>query len=70
MQVLTDQIPGDVGTNLKLNITPAGAARTPAFVAQGVIVRILEDRRGFSFRFDPLSPETQKAITSYIHSAS
>jgi hypothetical protein len=36
------------------------------FVAEGVIVRVLEDGRGFSFRFEGLSRESQEAIERYI----
>jgi len=70
MQVLTSQIPGKVGDRLKLNITPghrAGAklrhdSPLKPFVGEGVIVRILEDSRGFSFRFERLAPEARLAI--------
>lgn len=69
MQVLTDQIPGPAGTRIRMNVTPPndgqGIAVAP-FVAEGVIVRVLEDGRGFSFRFDQLSSEAKKAIESYV----
>jgi len=71
MQVLTDRIPGKVGTRIKMNISPssqeAGRPIEP-FVAEGVVVRILEDGRGFSFRFQRLSDGAKKAIESYIES--
>lgn len=80
MQVLTDRIPGPVGTHLKLNVSPAaGAAAKKAgakktarvtiepFVAEGEVVRILEDGRGYSFRFKKLSEKSRKAIEKYIH---
>lgn len=69
MQVLTDQIPGPVGTRVKLNVSPAaegGAKMLAPFVAEGVIVRWLEDGRGFSFRFEKLAEDARKAIESYV----
>lgn len=65
MQVLTDKIPGEVGVRIKLNITPTGG-RIPAFVTEGVIVRILEDGRGFSFRFVKLPDAAQALIQDYV----
>lgn len=69
MQVLTDSVPGAVGAKIRLNVSTSGGAALSPFVAHGVIVRFLEDRRGFSFRFDKLSPEAQSAIENYINSA-
>ena len=72
MQVLTDHIPGKVGTHLKLNVSPPfGAAGTEKkkiepFVAEGTIVRILEDGRGFSFRFSRLSVGAVESIERYV----
>ncbi len=74
MQVLTDRIPGELGEKIKLNVSPngPGAAKSTdadefkGFVAEGEIVRILEDGRGFSFRFTKLSPEAKKAIDDYL----
>lgn len=75
MQVLTDKVPGEPGTKLKLNVSPASSADADpkkvskavnAFVAEGEIVRVLEDGRGFSFRFTKISVEAKKAIKSYI----
>lgn len=74
MQVLTSGIPGKVGDRIRLNITPghrAGAkirkdSPLKPFVAEGVIVRLLEDSRGFSFRFEKLSPEARVAIEEYV----
>jgi len=72
MQVLMDQLPGPVGTRVKLNVSPAGTA--PAgqsiepFVAEGVVVRILEDRRGFSFRFEKLNDNAKRSIERYLES--
>jgi len=66
MQVLTDQIPGTVGTSIRLNVTPPQDTGLKPFVAEGVIVRVLEDHRGFSFRFTQISNEAKQAIESYI----
>lgn len=64
MQVLMDHVPGEVGTLLKLNINASG--QIPAFACEGEIVRVLEDGRGFSFRFIALPDPAKKAIQSYI----
>lgn len=71
MQVLTDRIPGVAGTRIKMNVSPAGKAEKgektiEPFVAEGVIVRILEDGRGFSFRFDRLPESSRRIIEDYI----
>jgi hypothetical protein len=72
MQVLTDQIPGVSGTRIRLNVSPVNPSRSKAssaiepFVAEGVIVRILEDGRGFSFRFEGLTDRAKKIIEKYI----
>lgn len=66
MQVLTDQLPGAVGTTIRLNVAPLADSGVTPFVAEGTIVRILEDRRGFSFRFVKLSDEARSAIEKYI----
>ncbi len=68
MQVLTSQIPGPVGTRIKLNIdtrTQAGDPPQP-FTADGSIVRVLEDGRGFCFRFEKLDDSARKAIEEWI----
>jgi UDP-N-acetylenolpyruvoylglucosamine reductase len=74
MQVLTDKVPGPVGTHLKMNVSSTegktdvsvSGRKIEPFVAEGVIVRILEDGRGFSFRFDGLSANAKRAIETYI----
>ena len=66
MQVLTDEVPGEVGTKIRLHVEPPKDSGLKAFVAEGTVVRILEDRRGFSFRFSKLSDEAKKSIESYI----
>ncbi|MBI3541828.1 MAG: DUF4339 domain-containing protein [Deltaproteobacteria bacterium] len=66
MQVLTDRIPGEVGTHIKLNVSPGDPSKVKGFVAEGEIVRILEDGRGFSFRFRKITEEARKAIEKYI----
>lgn len=70
MQVLTDQMPGKVGTRIKLNITPSDGAPTTfaPFVAEGVVVRLLEDGRGFCFRFENLSADAKIAIERHVDS--
>lgn len=65
MQVLTEQIPGQVGEQIRLNVS---AAQLEPFVAEGVIVRVLEDLKGFSFRFEKISDQARRAIEQYIHS--
>ena len=71
LQVLADTIPANVGARLKMNISPTADAgkKIEAFVAEGVIVRILEDGRGFSFRFEKLSESAKQAIENYVNSA-
>jgi hypothetical protein len=72
MQVLTDRLPGEPGARIKMNVSPAsgksskGTHMIEPFVAEGVIVRILEDGRGFSFRFDKLPEQSRKVIEDYI----
>jgi len=68
MQVLTDRIPGVPGSQIKLNVSAPGEKGPKPFVAGGVIVRVLEDGRGFSFRFDRLPDESRKIIEDYIRS--
>ena len=64
MQVLTDQIPSAIGKKIKLNVSAPG--QIEPFVAEGVVVRILEDDRGFSFRFEKLSAQSRDSIEKYI----
>jgi len=64
MQVLMDQAPGPVGTSLKLNVSAQG--NVPGFACEGQVVRILEDGRGFSFRFSTLTADARSAIEKYI----
>ena len=74
MQVLTSWKPERVGMRLKLNITPRGLAGAKdrkssplkPFVAEGLVVRLLEDGRGFSFRFEKLAPEARAAIEEFV----
>jgi hypothetical protein len=68
MQVLSDFLPSKVGSRLKLNISPpepTSSSFTP-FVAEGLVVRLLEDRRGFSFRFDELSASARQIIERIV----
>ena len=64
MQLLMDHVPGDVGAQLKLNVT--ASADIPAFACDGEIVRVMEDGRGFSFRFLSLPAKAKAAIEKYI----
>lgn len=66
MQILTDEIPGTLGEQIQLNVLPPESSGLKPFVAEGVIVRILEDQRGFSFRFMNIKDEAKKSIESYI----
>jgi hypothetical protein len=72
LQVLTDTVPGDVGTRLKMNISPSsneGENPIEPFVAEGLIVRILEDGRGFSFRFVKIGDRAKQSIELYVDSS-
>jgi hypothetical protein len=64
MQVLMDKQPGAVGTKLKINVSPA--ADIPSFACEGLLVRVLEDGRGFSCRFVNLPADARAAIEKYI----
>jgi hypothetical protein len=66
MQILMDHVPGDVGATIKINVTSNGDI--PPFASDGEIVRILEDGRGFSFRFSNLPEKSKAAIEKYIES--
>lgn len=68
MQILTDQIPFQRGSVIRINVTPTEEGMFAPFVAEGNVVRVLEDRKGFSFRFNNLSAEAKKAIEKYIGS--
>lgn len=69
MQVLTDKVPGPKGTRVRLNVAPiSDAMGIAAFVADGVIVRVLEDGKGFSFRFEKLEADAKHSIERYIQS--
>lgn len=70
MQVLADFVPSKVGSRLKLNISPpepTNASFLP-FVAEGLVVRLHDDRRGFSFRFDELSANARQIIERLLKS--
>jgi hypothetical protein len=66
MQVITEVIPGRVGEIIRLNVLPPAESGLPAFVAEGEIVRILEQNKGFSFKFTRISPEAIEAIEGYV----
>lgn len=65
MFLITSTIPGPVGTQVKINVTPE-EADVPQFTAEGEIVRILPDSRGFSVKFTRISEDTKNAIQKYI----
>jgi hypothetical protein len=64
MQVLVDEFPGASGDRIAINVHPENSEHH--FVANGVIVRILEGNAGFSFRFMNLNNESKSAIENYI----
>ena len=64
MQVLVSDFPAKQGDRITLNVHPENSQS--GFVASGKITRLLNGGQGFSLRFIGLSPEAQKAITSYI----
>ena len=66
MQVITEMIPGAVGEIIRLNVLPPAESGLPAFVAEGQIVRILDQKKGFSFKFTRISPEAIEAIEGYV----
>jgi hypothetical protein len=66
MQVLTDTLPGKTGDRIHLNVMPPESSGLAPFVAHGVIVRILEDKRGFSFRFTDINDDAKSSIERYI----
>ncbi len=66
MQVLTDEVPGKTGESIRLNVMPPASSGMRPFVASGVIVRILEDQRGFSFRFTEITDEAKRSIERYV----
>lgn len=68
MQVMSEYVPQSVGAKLKLNISPPDLTKAAfqAFVAEGTVVRILDDRRGFSFRFSELPAATRTVIERII----
>jgi hypothetical protein len=66
MQVLCEFVPGQVGELIRLNVRPPESSNLKPFVAEGVIVRVLEDKKGFSFRFTRLEAEAKSAIERYI----
>jgi len=69
MQILTDKLPGAPGAQIRVNVNPDSTQiDSGPFVAEGTVVRILEDRRGFSFRFKKISDEVKDLIVRYIQS--
>lgn len=68
MQVLSEFVPSSVGSRLKLNVSAPEPTHPafPPFVAEGVVVRLHQDRRGFSFRFDELTANARQIIEEII----
>jgi hypothetical protein len=66
MQVITDLIPGKVGEVIRLNVLPPAESGLSAFVAEGEIVRILDQKKGFSFKFTRISTDAIEAIEEYV----
>ncbi len=68
MQVMTEYLPEKAGARLKLNVSPTDMSKPgfQPFVAEGIAVRIMDDRRGFSFRFENLSAESRVTIERII----
>jgi hypothetical protein len=69
MQVLSERLPGPVGTTIRLNVDPSQDMKLHGFSAEGVVVRHLEDLRGFSFRFTRISELDRTAIEQFIEQA-
>lgn len=66
MQVITEAVPGRPGEIIRLNVLPPADSGLPAFVAEGEIVRLLDQNKGFSFKFTRISPEAVDAIEEYV----
>jgi hypothetical protein len=69
MQLLCSEVPGAVGEKIKLNVSPADdgkVSQLKPFVAEGQIVRVLEDGRGFSFRFTKLTEQAKSSIEAFL----
>jgi hypothetical protein len=65
MQVLMDKAPFSVNEKISLNVHPGEDKYQ--FTANGEIIRILEGKSGFSFRFSNLSSEAKMAIENYLN---
>jgi hypothetical protein len=66
MQVLADRVPGEVGAILKMNIVPTQDPDIKPFATEAVIVRVFEDRRGFSVVFQNLEDSARKSIEKFL----
>ena len=66
MQILCESVNGFVGETIRINVLPPDTSALTPFMAEGVIVRILEDKKGFSFRFTKLGEDVKTAIERYI----
>lgn len=68
MQILLDSYPGVPGDFININVHPDNSDYH--FVARGEVVRILEGKKGFSFRFKELSEGAKEAIEKYLEQES
>ena len=68
LQLLVGEFPGSVGDKISLNVHPDNSDYN--FTASARIVRKLEGNQGVSLRFDALSDEASKSISSYITQSS
>ncbi len=64
MQVLMDDFQGKAGEMISINVHPENSDYH--FTASGQVVRILEGKSGFSFRFENLSEEAKNSIDKYL----
>ena len=65
MQILVNNFSGQRGESVTLNVHPDNSEY--CFTAKGTVVRVLENKQGFSLRFSDLSQEAHRAITSYLN---
>jgi hypothetical protein len=64
MQVLLDNFEGKAGDRITINVHPENSDHH--FTASGEVVRLLEGKSGFSFRFQGLTDEARRAIEKYL----
>ena len=64
LQVLVSDFPGVIGEEVTMNVHPDNSEY--CFVANGIIVRVLDGNQGFSLRFKDLDENSRQAISQYI----